>query len=423
MSALELGLQSPAHLGERARSTSVRTTLTHVPGAVVRGALAAAWITRHGTPTEQPGAVRDSFVALFEGGVRYGPCYAVVDGRPAVPQSLAVLAHKYPPADPTGCVQSVWDEAPWGERAPVTCPDCGSPVEYDPRVGDPQVYRHTSVALGPDRTAVEGKLVTRELLRPTVLRGAVWAQDPGLLEALGELTNISIGGRRTTRGRATVQVNREAGYPVPQVLDPYRIVLRLASPGVFVDDLGRPARDPSAAELEEVLGTTVRVARRWTRWTTVGGWHAASGLPKPEETAVTAGSTYVLELGDQARPEALADLGRRGVGLRRHEGFGDLAPAPVLPPGRAELASDARAAIALKGVKPALVPRFSALLWALVHGDASGVAVLEEAITGLGAQPEHWARPQGSALGYLVALPPERLAAALNGLGWTEEQR
>jgi hypothetical protein len=31
----------------------------------------------------------------------------------------------------------------------------------------------------------------------------------------------------------------------------------------------------------------------------------------------------------------LNELGRRGLGLRRHEGFGDLAPPPVLKPGRA----------------------------------------------------------------------------------------
>ena len=60
----------------------------------------------------------------------------------------------------------------------------------------------------------------------------------------------------------------------------------------------------------------------------------ASGLPKPVELAVAPGSTYLLETEREVTDEALAGLGRRGLGLRRHEGFGDLAPPPVLAQGR-----------------------------------------------------------------------------------------
>jgi hypothetical protein len=64
------------------------------------------------------------------------------------------------------------------------------------------------------------------------------------------------------------------------------LVLRLRSPGIFTDPQGRPSRDPDPSELTEVLGTPARVVRRWTRWQQAGGWHIASGLPKPSELAV-----------------------------------------------------------------------------------------------------------------------------------------
>ena len=122
--------------------------------------------------------------------------------------------------------------------------------------------------------------------------------------------------------------------PTAERLDDGRLVIRLRSPGIFTDDQGRPSRDPNAAELDEVLGCQARVVRRWARWETVGGWHVASGLPKPAELAVAAGSTYLIEPSGPVPGDALAELGRRGLGLRRHEGFGDLAPPPRLAPGR-----------------------------------------------------------------------------------------
>ena len=122
--------------------------------------------------------------------------------------------------------------------------------------------------------------------------------------------------------------------PTPQRRDDGMLVLRLRSPGIFTDPQGRPSRDPDPSELTEVLGTPARVVRRWTRWQQAGGWHIASGLPKPSELAVAAGSTYLISAERTVADPVLAQLGQRSLGLRRHEGFGDLAPPPELKPGR-----------------------------------------------------------------------------------------
>jgi len=84
-----------------------------------------------------------------------------------------------------------------------------------------------------------------------------------------------------------------------------------------------------------VLGLSrpaVEEARCWTRPIRVGGWHAASGLPKPTELAMELGSVLVLRFREQPGPGSLQRLAREGVGLRRIEGFGSVQLNP--PPWR-----------------------------------------------------------------------------------------
>lgn len=334
MSGLRLTLDQPAQIGDRPRSDQVLATVRHVPGPVVRGALAASWIAEHGAPTGS--RRRREFVDLFEGGVRFGPLFS---GQP-IP-SLAVLAHKYP-AGPA-CTHDDLDEVEYPD-APSACPDCGSPWAARKDLPDEDgvvVRRRTSVVIGSTGVADRGGLYTRDTLTPVrsdgsalVLTGHLVAQDPALLDCIGQLETVRIGGRRTTHGLARVEVDPAGDPTPPQVLPDGRVVLRLRSPGVFVDTTGRPTAIPGQHLLARFLGPGCVVERSWYRWQTVGGWHVASGLPKPVELAVAAGSTYVVRPGRPVAEVDLTRLARHGLGLRRHEGFGDLGGAPALRPGR-----------------------------------------------------------------------------------------
>lgn len=333
MSELTLKLRQPAQLGDRARKDFVLSTMDHIPGAVVRGALAAAWLARNGV--SKPGtAAREEFLKLFEGGVRYGPLLA--DGSEAA--SLSVIGHKYAPTENCEYVEIDCAAEDPGYEPPPECRDCGSPMEQARglRAARPGKVRRTSVAIGIGGTPRNGELFTRESLRDgQVFRGPIIADDPDLLRILGELGPVRVGGRRTTHGRADIAISNGTAPPAvrPRQNDGL-LVLRLRSPGVFTDDRGRPSRDPNPRELEEILDTPVTVLRRWTRWEQIGGWHAASGLPKPQELAVSAGSTYLLQTERIVADTALDELSRRGIGLRRHEGYGGLAPPPELIPGK-----------------------------------------------------------------------------------------
>lgn len=330
MSELVLTLRQPAQLGDKARKDNVLSTLEHIPGSVLRGAFAARWLARHGE--SKPGTPeRDEFAGLFEGGVRFGPLL-----RPGTEfMSLAMIGHKYDPRD--GCQVVDYDRAV-GDQPPLYCPDCGSPLEQRRGLTGDRCAprRRTSVSVGEAGVARSGVLFTRETLAAgQTFRGTITAGDDRLLTVLAGLGPVRIGGRRTTHGLADVTITDSGMPPLPQRLDDGKLVVRLRSPGIFTDARGRPSPEPSREELTDVLGVPASVCQRWTRWEQAGGWHAASGLPKPQELTVAAGATYVIDPERPVDDSALATLAHRGLGLRRHEGFGDLAPPPEPRPGRA----------------------------------------------------------------------------------------
>ncbi|MGH3250968.1 MAG: hypothetical protein ACRDOI_32830, partial [Trebonia sp.] len=195
MSELILTLSQPAQIGDRARKDFVLSTMEHVPGAVVRGAFAAVWLSRHGA--SWPGTPeRKEFLDLFEGGVRFGSLLRA--GTEFM--SLAVAGHKYDPTE--GCAIVDYDRAMSDEVPPPYCPDCDSPIEQRRGLHGtrPALLRRTSVAIGESGTAVPGRLFTRELLRPgRAFRGTLAAtgDQRSVLAGLGPLR---IGGRRTTHG-------------------------------------------------------------------------------------------------------------------------------------------------------------------------------------------------------------------------------
>lgn len=345
MSTLALTLTQPTQIAPSIGSDQLRRTERHIPGWVVRGALAAAWLRTNGAPATP--AARERFTALFEGGVRFGPLFAA--GGPP-PRS----AHEHKYGAESGCAQAVFDAA-WRPRldTPQDCPHCGQ--EWVPMpwrdTGGLSVTTRTSVQIDPaNQVAAKGVLFSRERILPfrtsrmesieetpngarrriasvrsdTTLSGSLVCSDPTLADELGSLSGVRIGGRRTTHGSATVIVGPADPLPPPALREDNVVILRFVSPAVFVDQSGRPVKGPGSTEIEEVLGVAVLGIVGWSRWGTVGGWHAASGLPKPEETVAVAGSTYAVRLASRPDAAALEALARRGLGLRRHEGFGHL---------------------------------------------------------------------------------------------------
>jgi hypothetical protein len=152
----------------------------------------------------------------------------------------------------------------------------------------------------------------------------------------------------------------------------------------------------------------------------------ASGLPKPQELTVAAGSTYLIQIQDY--PErvhgdtSLRTLGAEGLGLRRHEGFGDLAPPPLLRPGKAH--HDAKAT-RLREVTDRTAPlqglpvQVSAQTWRVLltlmgsHANGDTQTAAQRLRRFSAGQPDTAIR---EAMAFFLGLPPEDARHVVEGL-------
>lgn len=324
--AVEVLLEQPTRLGGAPTAEQLQTTRPVVDGSVLRGALGTAWIRRHGAPT---GPRRLDFERLFESEVFFGPAH--LDGPP---QPLSVRRHKYP-RETGSCLHEEWDVADSSYQTPRVCPDCTSPLEPARGLRPDQLPRSLmkmSLQVASDQVAADGNLVLREkLVRGQRFRGRLSAtpQDAAALRDLVHGRSVRLGGGRSTAGAARIVISDAPVPPPPVELDGRSLTLHLGSPGILTDDHGRPVASPVPA-LRRALGVQSSLVTRWCRWESVGGWHAASGLPKPVDHAVIAGSTFVLALDAQLDAAKLRCLATDGLGLRRTEGFGQLVGPPLL---------------------------------------------------------------------------------------------
>lgn len=332
----------PLALGTAPQAGNLVDGHDHVPGSVLRGALASRWVRENGPPLEAGAAAIAEFAELFEGNISYGRLS--VEGSALLP--LSVLRCKYRP-DPrcrSVALDAAAGEEPPRRRGQPVCPLCENPLDagrgqvvwarrwQSDGSSRPAVVEVTRTRLSDVETASDGDLFTRRALPTGVtLSGRIRGQHPWLADL--DTDAVWFGGRRSTAGRVRITTAPD-DRSLPLTRDDGRITIRLDSPGIFVDPATRPLLDFPYDEIASVLGCPVRPERRWLRTGRVGGWHSASGLPKPQETVLVAGSVVVLLPEVSVPAEQLATLESEGIGLRRAEGFGEVRvnPPPWRPP-------------------------------------------------------------------------------------------
>lgn len=323
----------------------------YIPGSVVRGALATAWIRSNGIP-RSTNKKQTEFVDLYERNVRYG--YLFAPDQRIVP--LSVRLCKYQPDD--ACRGFFRDDAFLTDLKVATC-TCGGPLEMSKgnATVDSRAYR-TRTALTSDERPLEENLFARQVIPKgdgwsgTIHFAASNQSQSNVLAQLAELSDdvVVLGGSRSTLGRT--RISGQLGTDVvPASREDGLLLIRLTAPGIFLDQFGRPTLELPLNEIGKHLGldpNKLSVKKSWVRPTTVGGWHAASGLPKPSEWACLPGSTWLVE-GVNSETD-LSQLAQEALGFRRNEGNGAIevnprfsfvaAPVPVLAAGSASLVTD-----------------------------------------------------------------------------------
>ena len=317
-----------------------RGTHRYVPGHILLAGLAAHWIRQFGPPGSDNPRQAD-FKKIFHGKVRYSP--ALADGSVIMP----ISARRAKRSD------AVIDEAFREERAQLPDGDPGTPGKGQIlgvrriRVGRAEL--ESDPGSGRERPR-DGQLVAREAIRRgTTFKASIVGDHPWLdgLAAAGTPITVWLGGRKSTSGRAELSLTPDTARPGAGPVGE-DVVVRLSSPAIFVDEATRPTLEPTSHDWERVFGVAGgTVLDRWARPGRMGGWHIASGLPRPEELIAVPGSTYRVAVPADADPEWPTHLRHLGLGLRTGEGFGfaEVCTSPWRPDaGRATDLSETTAA-------------------------------------------------------------------------------
>lgn len=325
--------QQALFLRSAPRAGNRQTTTTTITGSTLRGAVAALWLAEHG----QPDAV---FRELFETGVVWPTLRP--HGHELVPMSVRRCKYRGQPQCNTTAFDTFQAQAPSAQEVEATCPVCGGPLELSkgdlvPTGSGNRVatVTRTNVSLTDAETARDGELFSRDAVAVgTRLQGraplpnALSPQAKTWLNGLAG-RRLRVGGRRSVAGSITIDgVSWPALDTLTTTPQGHRVALRLATPAIVLDVFG--ATTTAADHL--LLGTplegrlAVDANASLIRPETAGGWNALAGLPRPDDTAWSAGSTVVAQVTDPAGitgDEWLAFV-LHGVGTRRSEGFGTI---------------------------------------------------------------------------------------------------
>ncbi|MFW5961166.1 MAG: hypothetical protein ACOCP7_01815 [Desulfohalobiaceae bacterium] len=346
---------------QRSRQTFTPQTVDYLAGSTLRGALAGLHL-RTGGHAEDPG-----FQSLFgPKGPNFPDLQPVSDpGLDASVLPLTAVSCKRFPGFAADGGHGVRDSLAMtalnrqtGQGVPEfwKCPVCGHtcvpfsgyyvPDQHTKEQPTVVLQRHTGIDRATG-TVAQRIFYASQVLReedqsgnPQYFAGRIFA-DETQYQALQELLARGplFAGADRVRGLGEMEVSVQEGDPVEvdagawsQAWTDYytRTIgqepapgiyfsIILTSPAVLVDRFLRPS-----AELYldfPDLTLVGKVAKK----TTVRGWQLAWGLPKPDDTALAAGSTFLFRYQGQdisGLNKYLTQLARQGIGLRRQEGLG-----------------------------------------------------------------------------------------------------
>ena len=271
---LTLRFETPFSVGIGNEALFHTTTQRVIPGATLRGALAALWWRRFDSAAD--------FAALFDDDLLV--TQAVPEG--AGLRTTSEVTCKYRAT--TECGEVVYDRALFvasGDAPDVgVCPRCEGPL-----------------------TATPG-----------------WFETSADLSWLHDAT-VRIGqGRSQDRGRALAAVAPLEDKPLTWHDRP--VAIHLTSPAIITDEWGAPSLDLDDVEreLQRVSGDNLTLHHHpeWVRSELVTGWHGRSNLPKVPDWAFAPGVSFVV---DGLTADGWRRLRRCGIGWRRIDGYGQLA--------------------------------------------------------------------------------------------------
>lgn len=320
------------------------TGLSHIPGSVLRGALA------HAFTKGKRGDLGDAqFKYLFFGDVQFLNAYPVIEGRRGLPMPQSWRRSKdASEIDPVIDLANPTTDTPREQlkRLSQTFTHIQPPPlnieDGDGHDDDGEQNISTAFVYEPDRRisvhilqqdrrqAVQtgtGTIFRYDALAAgECFGGVILSEDDDTLNTLaGHLRDgVFKLGKSRSAGYGAVAISNvkiEQGwreYEAMPARNQARVVVTLLSDAIVRD----PDTGAFAATLGAVLG--MKEDESFARTHIGGGFNLAWGLPMPQAHAIQAGSVFVFER-TEALMSALRIAEQSGVGERRIEGFGRIA--------------------------------------------------------------------------------------------------
>lgn len=324
---------------------------SYLPGAVLRGVFAGAYLRHNKIDPAQSEATEPVFRRLFlDGSTRFLNGYIDIEGKRALPVPKSWHREKHqarfqPKTAPifdfvVNPAPEIEDEPSpqWKGKGGYWIPSSGKAYRIKPE---------RTIAVHTARNRRMGRAAHPDAVNENEDAGAVYRYDAlaagqtfvaailcqdgdeKLLEPLltGE---ILIGGARSGgygRTRITHLDTLDSWQEVePPAQSSETLTVTLLSDALFRDENGLYAVDAELVRqaVAKKLGCLLELERAYTGGTAVGGFNQKWGLPIPQALAVSMGSVFVFRT-DSSEKADLDKLLNEGIGERRAEGFGRVA--------------------------------------------------------------------------------------------------
>ncbi len=367
----------PIVVARRAEAGNIYDGAEFISGATLLGALAAEAAARRNL--SQP-EIYDDFLDVFKRGqVRFAPLYPAYLDRysgdlyPAIPAPLDLLVCKLRRDLSQHKQHNNLASQARVDHVPEDCPACLAmsgdrchiplvplkqfvTVQQSVRSLLPRQREEMHPRINPrtQRVATGNLFGYVALDSGQYFIGELWCQDDRAWQTLSALTDVVREreifpirlGKAATRGYGLVKawlepakrmdgtlIDQWRGKPLNQRVTDEKakqpITMTLLTDAIVTDVWGRCRQRFDLAFLRELIGPeVVKVRNAFCQSGFVDNFNNHLGLPRWRDIALKAGSAIGLEADPSTDPAVLRDrLGKieeKGIGLRRHEGFGEV---------------------------------------------------------------------------------------------------
>lgn len=317
--------------------TPVLVDEMHIPGVMIRGALAALWMNHHKAPEGGDYSQCEVFRKLFIDELRYEPAFPTdKDGTRYLPVPASVVRYKVPEPEKREYIDLAVDKAPNAQTKRISAGTVYAPV-FDHEGGKCEISENRMYMIQPTRRefmhhAQSGELFTYSALEEGERYLARISGNLNAIETLlrflkeHDINELRIGRSRTAQYGSVEIEKMERRQSSDVSVKGKRFAMTLQTPAILLDEDGTAATDCislfKALEEEHIPKTAegeskCKVDRCFSVGSSIEGYNPQWKLSKQPVPALGTTTTVVFTVCEEVSLPEFMWLGERNT-----EGYG-----------------------------------------------------------------------------------------------------